>query len=397
MGRRKSSQVKVVKPKNETDKYSIVLNDLARGQGIFKHWTALERILLICGLSCKDGWETDMGEIESWTEELGRDRQETLRRTLRERGHLTLRQGRVTEGPDAGMIRWTVTFYLEPLPVEQRDDLPAKKEKPQRKKPVPPQLKGPREDAANTMPSSSGHGIDPSVSAGGTTPWDAGSGTPGHGDPGPGGQGVAPYIEKEQERKTKTPPSSSEVMSRSELAEPHEGGEDSPKPQTPVMAEVVAWFVGKRPDWKADAIELALDAAVSQKLGDLTTCARALRELAEGLHGHVRSPWRLVANCDRPWFTKQASLPVTERRPSCRKLGHGEFPADDCKRCLVEDSSERSGRGGGEGNPEALERSSAVVDRWVRGGSKAAAILASKLGNLDPHDTARQEQEPAAA
>lgn len=208
MGRRKSARVRVHRPENATDGFSIVPRDLQRAKGIFAGWTADERILLICGIGCKDNWETDMDEIDKWIEHLGRARREALRRTLRERGHMTLRPQRINEGPDAGMIEWEIGFHLEPLPQDQRDVLQEKKPRKPRAKPVPPQLrKAAAAASGNSVPQEPGHGKDQTVSAGVSAPQSTGHGSAGHDSAGPAGRGDIPYIEREQEeRKTKTPP-----------------------------------------------------------------------------------------------------------------------------------------------------------------------------------------------
>ncbi len=113
---------------NLNDGYLITPNDLFRGEGVYKGLSEHARLLLGAGLSCKDSWDTSLADIEAWLPSLGRDRQEAVRRELRERGFLSMEPNR-----DGQEFHWTYAFHMEPLDVDDRDELQPKTGKRSRK------------------------------------------------------------------------------------------------------------------------------------------------------------------------------------------------------------------------------------------------------------------------
>lgn len=395
MGRAKSTRVRVYRPENATDGFSIVSRDLQRGKGIFTGWTGDERILLICGLGCKDGWETDMEEIDKWLEHLGRNRREALRRVLRERGHMTLRPIRIPDGPDAGMLGWEVGFHLEPLPPDQRDRLQDRKPRPERAKPVPPQLRNDVSAGVSTPPDP-GHGKDQpgsGVSAGVSTPRHAGPGGAGPGGAGPGSRGIGPYI-GELKEETKTPPlESNSLPAVADL----EGGGDFPEP-TPQpspadpMEQALAWFAWKRPDWRSELVRQALVEAMNAGLGDLDRCKWALRQLAEGKYdtdGPTGSPMRLVANCPRPWFNSPPPVAPAQRvpeHPRCGRCGQrGEPRSEGCSQCSEQTAAAQTEAGASPVHPSVAAAYSDAVAAAARRPDGPWARAAQRLVD-EPQD-----------
>ncbi len=113
---------------NLNDGYLITPNDLFRGEGVYKGLSEHARLLLGAGLSCRDLWDTTLADIEAWLPSLGRDRQEAVRRELRERGFLSMEPNR-----DGQEFHWTYAFHMDPLDDADRDELQPKTGKRSRK------------------------------------------------------------------------------------------------------------------------------------------------------------------------------------------------------------------------------------------------------------------------
>lgn len=261
-----------------------------------------------------------------------------------------------------------------------------------------------KETAGETTSGKSGSGGEPDVSAGETTSGFSGSGFSSSGKTGSGNPDTKKTKRKNPiTKKTNNenpPPSQRSPLPAEHIPAQEQGGDEispipdpgpgtesppDPKPE-PTLDSVADWFAGRRPDWRPADIRSALDAAIAQGLGDLTTCARALRELAEDVgskHGHTKSPWRLVANCDRPWF---AAAPTTGARPGaepvegprCPEVGHSDNPQDGCAKCGVIARAESLGGGGASVDPgERQAVREAVRARGLRGRAMEAALARS--------------------
>lgn len=350
MGRpRKTIRVRVRRAPNITDNFVTIYNDLPRGAGEWAGLSAEARILLISGLSCRDGWDdATMESLEGWLPELGRDRQEAVRRELRERGFMTLRQQRIASGPEAGMFEWEFEFHMHALPAEQRDVLKAKTAQRRRKK--------------NSIPGTSGNGEDQTVSAGDSTPGFSGHEIPGNGGAGTGGQGGTPYIEKNYLEKEQTPlPPSPAAGSPAVVADAEEGGDSSEKntKPAPTMDAVVAWLLrqpevgqlaAKYRNWEGPVIAETLTRAITDGRGDLRFCSNVLLTLAKS--GRARSARLLLEN--GPWWTAEkpfvpAPAPA-DAGPRCQKPGH-TGPAEGCIPCASEAKAARLAAGEGAVNP----------------------------------------------
>jgi len=305
----------------------ILLNALARGEDEYDDLTPFERLYLIAGLSCKDRHRTTLAKTERWLPGLGRDRQEAVRRGLREKGYLSMR--RRWRGPEnsargSQFEGWTMRFMAEALPPDQRDEL----------QPKTGRRRSGEEPAGDSTPGSSGHAdgtTDNSESAGHRMPGHPGHANPGHANPGPEPQGVTPYIEKEP--REKNPPTPTEITASADVV-PAEGGKaDSKDTKELTLAMVVDWFVQRRPDWTRQAVEDALSTAQTRGLGDLARCATALRELVEGKHGRTDYPGRLLVTSGG-WWTAVAPQPRPRPTgPKCQVPGHHAQAAVDCKLC----------------------------------------------------------------
>ncbi len=288
MSRSKHVKVRIQKRALD-DKYTVLPNDLTRGKGIYAHLSEYARLELAAGLSCREGWETTLEEIESWLPTLGRDRQEAVRRELREHGFLSMVRERIPAGqPDGGRYAWSFMFLMEPLPEEERDSLRTKVEKPVK--------------AGRTMPGSPGI----SESPGRTMPGSPGHGQPGHGQPGPGGQGSVPSYRERTKEKEQTPslPRSDSPPNPPPTAE-REG--DIPK-EPPKLDQAVDWLAQRRRDgqWRPVVIREALIEGVTATGGDLAYVFRALQALADprndATFGKTTSPRRLTSKLDGPWW-----------------------------------------------------------------------------------------------
>ncbi len=332
-----------VRRSNLNDGYLITPNELFRGTDIYADLTVYERMYLGAGLSCSDDYDTTLENLDACIKELGRDKREQVRRRLREAGFLTL--SRVSDGQS---FVWALEFFMDPLPPEDRDVLPAKKDKPAPKKRIPPQLREEQETPGQATPSNSGHGRIPD-GQGMSEALDA---------QGLGGQGDVNKEEKNHLEKNQDPPRSEGPVT-AEITSMSGEGEDSKDEPPNELSTFVAWFARNTP-WPALVVEEALASAVTQGRGDLRRCATALRELAEGRHGHTSSPRRLLK--DGPWWAATAP-PKRDRRvgPRCKKKGHEREPAEGCVPCL--------------GESNGLEPLPVVTDRQREAGERALAAV----------------------
>lgn len=345
--RRGAGDVKVrVRRRNLNDNYTITPNDLPRGHGVYACLEPLERLWLAAGLSCANDWETTLAEIESWIP-MGRNRHEDMRRKLREEGFLTMDKDRHPAGAVdeegksiGGQIMWVYEFHMDPLPPGERDELPEKKAKPDRRR----QPDTPPASPDTSMPRNPGHGPDADETAGQAMPPKSGPGQPGHGQPGPGGAGVTPYIEKNQGEEEPPPLTPHDQPPAPSSRQPEPGG-DSPSGDEPRLADIVAWFA-RRTTWEPDAVEDALTVCVERDLGSLTEVAQALRDVADGkydaVEGPTSSPRRLYALPNAPWWSdvraRRAAAAAAARAagPRCSVKGHERELADGCPICKVE-------------------------------------------------------------
>lgn len=361
MGGKKNIVVKVSRRNRITDGYMITPNDLFRGDGIYADLSPHERILLGAGLTCTDGYETTMERIEGWVEDLGRDRQEAARRRLRELGFLSMSQERFPAGDErAGEFYWAFAFFMDPLPPDERDKLPAKKS---------PEEKKRRAVAARTTPVSSGHERDHDDSAGQSTPVSSG-----HGRSGPDGQGGTPIYKKNQGKKN--PPPAPAVTSGSDRPAANPEEEEAPAADNP-QAAVVVEVHAKRTDWTPETIAEALTTAMSAGLGSLDYCRTVMLDLADGTkYGITRSPRRISER--GPWWNAAPPPQVPRQQGNgerCDIYGHEFEWADDCKACITEAKLRKLGRVDEVVvTDEERERLAAVVAAARNGGRVPASV-----------------------
>lgn len=380
-------KIRVNRPPRVTDGYTLLPNELARGEDEWDDLTIAERGLLVAGLTCKDGWEASMEQVELWLKDLGRDRQEAARRGLREKGFMTLRQHRISDGPDAGMFEWQMSFYMHPLPVGERDKLPTKK---------PKEAKTP-----NSMPGKSGHGEDQLVSAGGSTPGNAGHGNAGHGNAGPAVQGDAPYIRrtKKEELNPPLPPTVNSADTVGGKAE--SGGDFSSTPKTPeqVRADEIAIAVGefcaltgakdlaaKYRNWQPPVVLQAVTDAVAAGKGDVKACVAALLRLAKGEFGRTESARRVLE--PGRWWPKPGDIPpfVPAQRddsPMCE--AHPTFRAKGCTPCHADAKAAPTADDRGPVDPELAERGrridEALKQRRAAGAGVSGVLAVAKVAS----------------
>jgi hypothetical protein len=360
----------------KTDGFMITPNDLIRGDGIYAGLCPEERIILMGGLSCRDGYETTLDRIEGWLADAsgkvpGRNRQEAYRRTLRERGFLKTVRGNIPAGrPDGGRLRWTYTFFEEPLGIEQRDDLQAKKHHAADGDDEPGGFDEPDDEtAAQTMPPNPGHGgpVNPETgkTPGQTMPPSPGHGSPGHGGPGPGGDRVYKeeknHPEKNQgkeEKEDQNPPPRSNRSTHYATADdsapvdesPSEpvddkGGDSSqnpdPAPTSSGLTALVASLTALSPGWNPEDTREVLEALRTRGTAP-AEIIRVATEVASGQHGETRSPRRLLvwwptppkAAEPEPEWVKGSINYLAPGTPICRS--HPGEPEIGCGKCKVE-------------------------------------------------------------
>jgi hypothetical protein len=311
-----------VRRSNLNDGYLITPNGLFRGTGVYAALSVHERMYLGAGLSCSNAYDTTLEELDACIGSLGRDKREAVRRKLREEGFLTLE--RVSDGHT---FIWEFMFHMDPLPVADRDVLPAKKTKPAPAKRFPPQLRQADVSAGQSKPCNPGHGRSPD-----------GQGMAEALDPqGLGVQGDVYKEEKNHSKKNQNPPPP--VVDQPAGGDPPgvsaEEGEIGENKTNKTLDSYVAWFAGNTP-WPAALITEVLTAAVNRGLGDLHRCATALRDIAEGRHGATGSPRRLLAEAGPWWKTAPEPKKATRNRksgPRCQVMYHGREPADGCLMC----------------------------------------------------------------
>ncbi len=196
--------------------YWLCPNDLFRGEGIYDGLNTDERCYLGSLLSHQHGYQTTQARLERCIEHLGRNKRESVRRTLRERGFLSIKRSNdgVSKTGKKGVFRYRYRAYLMPLPIEERDRLPAKK----------------------SMPLNSGLGDLLEEVAGQSMPLHPGSGYSGHGHPGPGQDSADPLYKKEH-RENHQPPTLLDHL-QEVPAEP-EAVDDKTPPEPEALAEHV--------------------------------------------------------------------------------------------------------------------------------------------------------------
>ncbi len=370
-GRGHATGIRVnVRRRNLNDHYTTLPNDLQRGKGIYSCLNEFERLLLGAGLSCSDDWETTLDEIESWLPNVGRDRQERFRRKLREEGFLSLYQGK----DEHGRYVWVYEFFMDPLDVADRDELPAKKDSkpvaPRQERPLPPQARRSsgftyasevrRKAAGQSMPWDSGsenQGVDPTVeqvdeTAGQSEPWRSGSRGANPEQPDPGVQGDIPITEKDQVEKN-PPPSFYADHSLGTSADLESGGDLQPSRSNdrghgqPGMPEAVAWILQLRPSWSGAEVAAVLEEAIAAGFGDLRRVTRAMHRMCQGVGCETPavSPRRLIAVPDAAWWLPDAQeraeaaeqLRRERAKPKCRKHNVPSEPGVRCRGCERDD------------------------------------------------------------
>lgn len=395
MGRTRSMKVRVTRPERVTDGYTIIPNELARGEDEWDDLTIAERGLLVAGLTCADGWEASMEQVEKWLKDLGRDRQEAVRRGLREKGFMTLRQHRIVDGPDRGMFEWHMSFHMHRLAEADRDKLPAKKAKVSK--------------PANSMPGKPGHGEDQPVSAGDSTPGIAGHGTAGPGIGGPGNagpavQGDAPYIRRTKGEELNPPQPPIVSSEDTVVGKAKTGGDFSSTPTTPedvrktgIAAVVDKLFetapvqklAGEYRNWSREVVTDAITAAVEAGRGDAKFCGTALWHIAKGDYGKTVSARRLLE--PGRWWPKPTAEPAyvpaqRDDSPMCEL--HPTFKAKGCGPCHADAKAAPTADDCGPVDPELAERGRRIDEALKRrravgagvSGVLAVAKVASSAG-----------------
>lgn len=309
---------------NRNDGYLITPNELFRGEDVYADLPPLARLMLGAGLSCKDEWDTTLEDIEGWLMDpdkrrpIGRDRQEAIRRVLREQGFMTMTPDRVPAGePDGGRFRWVIAFYMDPLPADQRDKLNEKK---------------PRGKSSVTVPGFSGHGDDEEETPGQTVPGFSGPGESGHGTPGPENQGALYKEEKNQGEKN--PPLPPKPGSPAVVAGAVQGGRFDDETKD-MLAAALAEVQSLKPRWKPDDVRAAMIAEIDDGRTS-SAVARAVVELAKD--PATQGPGRLKHA--GPWWNEPAGGadgPVRYIDREAARCGeHRGEPADGCGKCKAE-------------------------------------------------------------
>lgn len=373
-GRDAELEVEVFDTERPTDKFVQVTNALARGEGEYAEWDPLDRLYLIAGLSCRTGYKTTLKKMESWLPGVGRDRQEGVRRRLRERGYLSMTRRFATSGTSVGgqFVGWKVSFHWEALPVEQRDSLQSKK----------PKAAAPTA-AGQSMPGISGHGGSDDDGAGRTMPGSSGHGSSGHGSSGPEDQGVGPYIEKTNKENPPTPtPSSTDAGSDGGRGE----GLPADDPNLPSLRRAVAFVMAQPdvqalaaqyPNWRTPIVSKTLTEALNRGLGDLEKCSKTLVAIASGRYGRSYSAALMLESGD--WWASERPAPVEGRNAERCRI-HPHSPAVSCPPC----ASVRKGRPEDDEEPPAaevpLQRSEAVEAARAVARRAASRSLAEAAG-----------------
>lgn len=385
-----------VRRTNRNDDYTIMPNDLIRGSGVYAGLCPEERIVLMGGLSCRDEYETTLARVEGWLAAgsgklPGRNRQEAFRRTLRERGFLTTERGNIPAGrSDGGQIMWTYTFHMDPLPIDARDVLPAKKD---RFLTVPAAAEGDRdvkeETAGQTMPPNSGHGNDTQTdsgkTAGQTMPPLSGHGGPGHGQPGPGED----HVYKEEKNQGSEELKTSSSLSSEDAAGPSVAAREEEEPSIDeehrtLAASLLAKLFGRqhvsesrRPTGTKHTQIVRL---LADRLGGGWGPDPLFRALDEPLVG-VDSIFAVMRHrlLELPDEPPVAAAPKP-RAPRCDKgSAHASYPAGDCVICqdAEQDAKVRA----------AIETADAATDKdrpaaatTQLSGIEAARAIAARAG-----------------
>lgn len=335
MSRDRASGLKVrVRRRNLDSEYTIVPNALFKGVGIYRGLHPFERVLLGAGLSCEDGWETTLEDIESWLPDIGRDRQERFRRNLRERGFLSMTRTQIPAGEtDAGKYMWTLSFSMEPLPVEERDELQEKK--PRAAKPKP---------SADALVFRASEEIgDGDETAGRPMPGSPGHRRAGHRRAGPGYQGDVYKEEKNQYLKEEPPPTPQDEAAATAPDDAVTGGEDPHLEEQDKLLlreareRAVELRAAVGAPWKAAAVQAAMEAALKagRSVGDI---AAAIVLAAQDRTSIV--PTRIL---NEVWWSQTFAASTTfvpsPPRPAgerCDKPGHEGTLKASCGFCRGE-------------------------------------------------------------
>lgn len=356
MAPRKSDKRKIqvkVRRSNLENLFTIVPNALLRGDAApYDQLSEYARMLLGAGLSCADEWDTTLDRIESWLPSLGRDRQEAVRRELREHGFLTMEKAHIAAGGEGGgrFDAYEITFYMEPLPVEQRDYLQ-------------PLTGKKRKTAGQTTPGFSGPGVDdtadepdPEETAGQTMPGFSGPGSSGPGSSGHGssGPGVRTTEKRNIPRSTKdqkNPPSSSGSAESPQPEGEEQGGNDLSEEEREQLNAAVIVAVDLRAgtasagDWTRDTVAAAMRKqinagyAAEDVAAAMVTAAEDLSRTHPGGIGYLLAkaaapaPASPAADAAPPWVQGPMKwLPVGTKM--CRT--HPGCPAHACGGCKAD-------------------------------------------------------------
>lgn len=309
---------------NLNDDYLICPNALFRGVGVYAGLSEYARLWLGAGLSCANEWDTTLDDIEEWLPSLGRDRHEAVRRELRERGFLSMSRTQIPAGePDGGKFIWTFAFFMDPLPVAERDQLQPKGTRKRGSEPRGPESQGiddPIEQVDET--------------AGGAMPGSPGHPRPGHGGPGPGDQGDVNkknHLEKNHPPLTPVADAAASTTAGAATRE----GEESPfdEETRQALSNCVQRVHALRPAWAPRAITAAMRQALDDGRAPNAVIA-AMVAVAKDSTSKV--PGRL--NTEGDWW---GAAPARIHRPSsevprCRKQGHERQAADGCVLCAAE-------------------------------------------------------------
>lgn len=316
-----------VRRQSLNDSFLIAPNKLIRGEGVYACLDEFGRLLLLSGLSCVDEFETTMADIESWLPSLGRNRQETVRRQLREHGFLKMSRQRIPKGqPNGGQYVWTFDFHMEQLPVDQRDELPVKKD--QAKK-------------TPTMPRNSGHGGEErpgGKTPGGTMPGFSGHGEPGHGEPGPGDGGDVYKEEKDHFLKERNSPlTPDDDATAPDPAGAATGGEEISEEEKTKQLLVAGLekAMDLKPNWKRWAVRRAMDDAI--RMG-FEPQAVAIAIAIAAADPDTLVPGRITS--DKWWADNMLRAESGEAKPQgppCPKPHHGAYRADNCGICRADE------------------------------------------------------------
>lgn len=351
-----------VRRKNLDGEYMIIPNALLRGEGEYRCLEPYERLLLGAGLSCDDGWDTTLGDIEEWLPGLGRDKHRRIRRRLREEGFLSMTRTQIPAGQvDAGKFIWTLAFFMEPLEPQQRDELPALKAK---------TAKAPAADALKTRASDGEQ-----ETAGQPMTGFPGHRSPGHRQPGPGNQGDVYKDEKNKSLKENPPSPPEDPDTDDDAAAVTKGGESPRFDEATqlLLAAAVADARQLRTRWSEDAIRKAMLQALDSGRDPESVAwaiVHAARDKTTRVPSRITSDgWWNVAELERH-VTAPGAVPAELR---CQKPGHLAEVAERCSICL---SDERDAERQAARDRKAAAAAAAEVEAAGQGGDGEAGEVA---------------------